>query len=385
MTSKYRIAFTGWNPFQLHYVKDIIRIIPESCYLLGRRNKLIHKLPSTGLSDPDVPILFCDYNELDKYDGMFDVLVCQTPIPKIWNFLKTKIAFLQYGYAKEAHNYGAWRSLADLNMVFGPYAEDKIKYFSPVTITGSPLYDLWSKAKWRQSVIEKYTDLISPVKKTILYAPTWGKLSTISNYWQAINSLSNNYNVIVKLHHNTDLLDTSRKNIISKDGIQIFGSDQCILELMAISDVVISDYSGAIFDALFCQKKIILLNKQAIEFTDKKVDEFSLEIRQRSKIGLQVNTPDQLPDIIYKTLQSPLHVDQYLYQQLFAEHPGALERIKDSLYNLINGQYRLNQQQLYVRQAMQKALKVDAELKEIKKKPWVIAINYVTSLLNSIY
>ncbi len=120
-----------------------------------------------------------------------------------------------------------------------------------------------------------------------------GDLSSIDNYLNDIIALSENYVVMLKLHHNTDCLESYIKRKID-NRIYCYGANDDILDLINESDIVISDYSGAIFDAVYFKKPIILLNKEVHYDNNGKIDSFSIEYARRSELGYEVNNPEEL-------------------------------------------------------------------------------------------
>ena len=102
-----RVAFLGWNAFQLLHGLDIARALPGSILVVERRPEHLDELSDSFLSSLEVPVLFWEPERMAELDGVFDVVVCQTPFTQIERFEKSKIAMLQYELAKKPHNYNA--------------------------------------------------------------------------------------------------------------------------------------------------------------------------------------------------------------------------------------------------------------------------------------
>src|SRR5690606_35068599 len=118
----------------------------------------------------------------------------------------TKVAMLQYGLAKEPHNYGAWRSLGDLQLAYGEYSARRLRHYSPAVAVGNPALDRWHEPGYRELTRALWSKRMDLDRPTIAYAPTWGPLSTVEQFVDAVAELSTEYNVLLKLHHNTALL-----------------------------------------------------------------------------------------------------------------------------------------------------------------------------------
>ncbi|URL07454.1 CDP-glycerol glycerophosphotransferase family protein [Avibacterium sp. 21-595] len=355
-----RIAFLVWNSFQLIHIKSLLKQIPSAVLIIEKRKKS-QPIPSSILSEVSNSILDVDSQDVHhKVEDFFDILIIQTVFEKIFLLEKTKIVMLQYGYAKEPHNYGAWRALADLNLVYGKYAADKISYFSPVEIIGYPRSIDWNDPSFRENARNKYKKYLDSDKKTILYAPSWGELSSFDCYIKSIVDLQDEYTVLVKLHHNTVLLNSEyEKDIEGYDKIKFFFQNDDILELLAVSDIVLSDFSGAIFDAIYCNKPVFLLS---IEKHSEKLDTFSIEISQRDMLGYIVNSPSELSTQIKHHLVS--NSSNYLYNDLFF-YIDSNKAFLSSIENLISGKYQLSQHQLYIRNFIKKAL---SEINALKRR-----------------
>ena len=366
-----KIGFVGWNPFQLLHVRKLIKALPGACFVLEKRKDFINEFSDDLLNDPSVPVIVWKHNTLIALDGVFDVLVCQTEFKGIESFVETQIAMIQYGYAKEAHNYGTWRSLANLNLAFGPYAARKIGYFSPTVASGNPRYDDWFDSDFHSNSIAKHMAGLDPNKRTVLYAPTWGDLSSIDVFLGAVYDLADQFNVLLKMHHNTHLLEPGRKQAMKHQTVRHLGANEDLLELMTVSDIVISDYSGAIFDAVFCKKPLILLNVDIDQTMGKKLDEHSLEYMRRDEIGLQVDRPHSLRDAVLQAAQASdimISKSASLRAELFTDQPGATERAASALLTLAEGNYVPDQMHSYVRKQVIELAKVKTMLAAANKK-----------------
>ena len=353
MTPSYpKVAFIGWNPFQFKMVKSLIKAIPNSVFIFEKKHNNIKCIDKISLANKELPITVTASKDIHKLNNIYDVIICQTVFTDIHKFDKAKIAMLQYGYAKEAHNYGPWRSLADICFTYGSYASKKISYFCPTREVGYIRKNEVNDPKFMQCAQKKYGHLLDKNKQTILYLPTWGEHNTSSTFLKKINSLYEKYNVLTKIHHNTDLLSIKNSRHLKNPNIHVFGANDDSLQLIMLSDLVISDYSGAIFDAIYCNKPVVLLNKSINLSSQNKVDEYSIEFKYRNKLGAIVNSDLELPQAIEMSLNQKTYIEDKLLNDLFTYELNAHEIIYDSIINLHNNKYKLNQQQLYTRSAM---------------------------------
>lgn len=360
-----KIAFIAWNSFQVLHFKPLLQALPCALLIIEKRRRSV-PICKDILRDINNNIAYIRHTDIyAKIDGNFDVLVAQTTFEQLYLFHRTKIALLQYGYAKEPYNYGTWRAFADLNLVYGNYAYERISYFSPTKITGCPRYDLWYQPLFHQKAKENYARVLDTSKKTIVYAPSWGELSSFKLYIEEITKLSLFYNVLVKLHHNTLLLANKHQNYEKLyPNLHFFYEGEDLLSLISVADIVISDFSGAIFDAIFCKKPVILFSIPLVD--QPKLDKFSLGIAHRSALGYEVSSPERVAITVEKALTEQKLADKMLYQQLFMGNENATQQVIDALQQLVDGKYSLSQQQLYVRQT-EKLLNIE-KIKQQKNK-----------------
>ncbi|RYD49727.1 MAG: CDP-glycerol--glycerophosphate glycerophosphotransferase [Verrucomicrobiaceae bacterium] len=327
-------AFIGWNPFQFRQILGVARQLENSCLVIEKRADHIFHFDESILTESGRPVVIWSRKRVDRLDGLFDVIVCQTPFSQMETISRSKIAMMQYGYAKEEHNYGQWRSAAGLCLAYGDYAARKLSPLCPVEVTGNPIMDAWYTGEFHQAARARYGALLDPTKKTVLYAPTWGDLSTMDLYLDEVKSLASDFNVLLKLHHNTDMLDKPKRKG-ARSGVALsFGANDSLLDLFSISDIVLSDYSGAIFDALNCEKPVILLHSETTLRFGEKMGPGSLEYASRHRIGPVIEEHGILRKTVQEVFAGTLDFTQEnraLTSELYLQGPGATQRAAAAL------------------------------------------------------
>jgi CDP-glycerol glycerophosphotransferase (TagB/SpsB family) len=180
---------------------------------------------------------------------------------------------LRLGYINYRFMYGAdlpdrlWTSnkIYDLFFCHGQNDSNEMKrlYNKPTIIMGYPRYD-------NNFVIDCNAEKQNPVstdKKTILWITTVStKFSTIETYETAIKNLSNNYKVILRPHP----LEINPKSPRFKQNVwdivnsgkflTNIKSSENLNDLYALADIVLVDYGGAIYSAVYLEKRVLLLN-----------------------------------------------------------------------------------------------------------------------------
>jgi hypothetical protein len=348
----YKVAFIGWNPFQLIHIHDLAKQIPNSVFILEQRiNNNLKYFSEDLLQNIQIPIIYVKEKELLTLDTQYDIIIVQTYFNNLQKFTHSKIVMLQYGYAKEPHNYGVWRALASLIITYGEYAKEKVLPYAPALALGNPRYDKWHTPEFHKNVQTKYP-LSFQHSKTILYMPTWGDLSSFSYYIESIISLSSFYNILIKIHHNSEFFE--KKKIKENPNIYIFGANDDNMELLSLSNIVLSDYSGAIFDAFYCKKQIVLLDLPIAQLQkSKKIDQYSLEFSQRNLLGTSISTPQILQYTIHTLLNQPHSytvAQKKLYQTLFTNTINATQSTIEALHKLMQKHFPKTQSQSYIQQ-----------------------------------
>ena len=90
---------------------------------------------------------------------------------------------------------------------------------------------------------------LNPEKETLLYAPTWRTDYDESDLLPISDGLLNKYNVIFKGHIEDNSNYVPENAIIAPSHIEA-------QDLLLISDIVLTDYSSIIFDALTIDKTV---------------------------------------------------------------------------------------------------------------------------------
>lgn len=125
-----------------------------------------------------------------------------------------------------------------------------------LVITGIPYMDEMAKRLAQSTTTEH--------PRTVLLAPSWGKSAILSVYGAEIIKvlISTGYNVIIRPHPQSfssekELIDKLMKEFPNGDKLQ-WNSDTDNFNVLLSSDILISDFSGVIFDfALVYDKPVI--------------------------------------------------------------------------------------------------------------------------------
>ena len=268
------VAFIVTSTYQLYHYKHIAAHLSDVTAVLEVR-KQDFNLSEDDIARHlgDVPIETVCRERLKDLDGRFDVLVCQTPILPLEFFNSSYVVAQQYSLAKENYQYGVWRAQADLNLMYGDHSVSKVEGFSRAVAAGNPLLDpsfatasprprrCWSSAN----------------RKRILYMPTYGALSSLATVLPVLAEFDGD--VTVKLHH-ADAADSLGP---VPGHIGLVGAETDPNELFRHHDGVVSDFSGAAFDALYAGVPTVVTG--AVDSRSEDFDRLSREECDRSVLS----------------------------------------------------------------------------------------------------
>ena len=323
-----RIGFHVRNAFQVSHFRTLFEATPHALWI----GKSSSKLASFGIG-PEEPVATSRFFLRRLMERDFDIVVSQTGPPGKGKFDHAKFVMVQYGYAKEPYNFGEWRADAHLILAYGPYAQSRYSERAPSISIGNPRWDDWNDAVFRQTAVDTLSRYMSPDRKTVLYAPTWGDLSSAPDWLDTVEALAHDYNVIVKAHHNStrdgQIAETSKHPNLH------FLPDHDLFALMSVSDVVISDLSGAIFDAVLCGCPVVLVAPKELRARlGKKLDAQSIEVANRAEFGTVVNIKSDLAPAIANAIQNGPTVSEDWTRSLFRTDGSVATHFQEALDTL---------------------------------------------------
>lgn len=347
--SDMQIGFLCTTPFHYYLFDPVKKLLSNSNYVLVESNPRQYRSAREFFRDRHV----FDAVENPQVIKDFDVLVCPFLMPLVYKENQEKIFVrMVYGLSKATWNYGWWNMLFDEFLVYGNYDAKILSFYGPTVKIGNPKFD-----DWFNSNVEPYP--VEPNKKTILYLPTYDDLSTLSWVLPVLSKMAENFNVILKTHHGTNASEL--KKVFSR--VEILGGDVDILPLLASADVVVSDYSGAIFDAILAEKPLVLADIPGAE-TFPSTTPSSLEHVVRN---YALHTSDQalLRDYIVQALEEDPYLEKRkeVAQEWFAVRDGTSGQ--RAAQAIVNAQKDQREEKRFV----QKALLTSTEFnKDLYKK-----------------
>lgn len=211
---------------------------------------------------------------------------------------------------KESQNW-------DYLLVDNDYGEEKLvgafRFKKQVIKAGYPINDIFYDEKLKSKATDRLSSQYPMIngKKVVLYAPTWRDLQ--GDYVRGYDfelpfdvdklyeKIGDEYVVLVKLHHLVaDSLEIDDKY---KDFLVNVSGEEDVMELLCITDVLITDYSSVFYDFASAKKPIL--------FYAYDLEEYINETR-----GLYVSM-DTMPGPIIKNSEELVdafeNIDKYTY------------------------------------------------------------------------
>jgi Stealth protein CR2, conserved region 2/Stealth protein CR3, conserved region 3/Stealth protein CR1, conserved region 1/Stealth protein CR4, conserved region 4/CDP-Glycerol:Poly(glycerophosphate) glycerophosphotransferase len=258
---RMKTGFILTTPYQVFHYKRIAKHLSGQIEIIMEMRDQELGLDKRKIAEdfPGMHIRKIHQRDLIRLDGTYDVLVCQTPVPVMQFFTRSLVVAQQYSLAKEVYQYGIWRVHAHLNLMYGSYSVNKVKYFSNAVAAGNPLLD---DVLSNNSLIAAPDKAEISKKPHVMYMPTYGDLSDKEAILSKLSK--ENVEVTVKAHH----ADTTIKHLSDQFGFHVLTSSEDPIQAICSADVVISDVSGAVFDALAVRKPVVVVYEISAESQD---------------------------------------------------------------------------------------------------------------------
>ncbi|HFZ8994043.1 TPA: glycosyltransferase [Citrobacter freundii] len=289
-----------------------------------------------------------------KHHQKFKCLISPYYTPELNGLSEIHIRAM-YGLAKEEWNHAWWNAFYHQILCYSYYSQKALDINGTAVVVGNPKFDDWYNKNHDLKLPD--TLKIDPKKPTILYAPTYGALSSIPHWAEQIGRLSHDYNIITKLHHGTshrpeekNSLEVATRHLKKK-----VVTHDLMLPLLEVADYVITDNSGFIFDAINAKKRVILLDWPGLEKTidaqQSYSNEYSAEQRIRHILPT-VQTISELRGVLsdsfnWTELVSPLDEIRHHYCDAFMDGKAG-ERAAQSILNVLTHNDKIKENHLLI-------------------------------------
>ena len=153
----------------------------------------------------------------------------------------------------------------------------------------------------------------------MLYLPTYGKSNSINDIADELFKLKDKYTIITKLHHGTNYFnyESQKRDKLNALFSECYDSKYPLENLLSRADVVLSDNSGSIFDAIYANVPVAIFSRSIEYFKYEDLEPYQYTLIQDGIIPY-TNSPDKLSDIIEEALSKNIKNKQNeLHEKLF--------------------------------------------------------------------
>lgn len=227
-----------------------------------------------------------------KYDVLMSCIILDGSSVKRYAHRGTRLVRIMYSAAGKNYTYGADNGAYDLILTVGPYSEERLRDVAPCVSVGMPRYDALHGGRLDAAALKRAYG-IGAGRPMLLYLPTWGVECSIDRYAEKIIGSADRFEVVVKPHPLTCLRETHRLRFFSQTGVRLITEDCSLVELLAMADVVVSDYSGSLFEALAADKRLLLLDLDAQTLGDSRLYEKEGPEHQYRDVAPRVRGPEE--------------------------------------------------------------------------------------------
>ncbi len=197
------------------------------------------------------------------------------PIIELLYQKKMRFIYCPHGHSDKGHSAKHFAS-QDISLVYGNHMKDLLKEtgamnsIAATVTTGNYRLCFYQKHRsfYDNLTFEKMGKKLDPLKKTVLYAPSWqdgeNPTSFFSSTEKLIEDLKGTFNLIIKLHPFLEKFHPSETySILEKHkndpSICFLDRFPCIYPLLQICDLYIGDYSSIGYDFLSFDRPLYFL------------------------------------------------------------------------------------------------------------------------------
>lgn len=239
---------------------------------------------------------------------------------------KKQIRYMYGADLSDAWSLMGWNDIYDIFLCHGVNDERIVKerFAGTTFVMGYPRYDEYFEPDLDVASVRKEFDL-SPEKKTLLWMPTLGGASSsIPVYAQAIARLHGQVNIIVRPHPLSFIQERQYISALEACGFKIDRtSTRNMNQLYGAADLVVADYGGTPFSAVFLGKNTVLLDVPGGDESPMNVGSSVLELKKSLPV-YTLETVADLPQALAspEVLQRNDVANEHLFQQYFGSPRG---------------------------------------------------------------
>ena len=141
-------------------------------------------------------------------------------------------------------------------------------------------------------------------KPTLLFAPTYNEIDFAENFIDCVNILKSTYKIAMRGHHRVVNLDSNKdisQRLYEQADIIYDMSEHSLSDTLGEVDIVLSDNSATIFDAIYCSVPVVLFSDDTNSLKYRDIDTIQSKLVSSGDV-LWTNNPREIKKITDKTL-----------------------------------------------------------------------------------
>ena len=199
-----------------------------------------------------------------------------------------------------------WNIWYDAILSFSRSEMEFLSAYSRVELTSPTNFRGFTRSKNKHS------------KKRLLILPTFGQVSCVDNLTdEVISQIKKQYHIIIKAHHAIQFRteERSRRDKLAGWADEFYDQNRPVSELLKDADVVLSDASGAIFDAIYTDTPVVVFAKEPDQGKFKNIHTIQSKLIADGKL-CSVKNADDIVSMFAKA-QDNIDIQQDLRHELF--------------------------------------------------------------------
>ena len=168
---------------------------------------------------------------------------------------------MMYGLGADSWNLSVWNRFYDLFLCHGPWQARQLDAFEGLKLEmGYPRYDaFFNHPLPREALLEKYG--LSASEPVIVWLPTLkAYYGTLEIYQQILNQFTKEFQILVKPHPHSWQTEAEFVSVLEGTELKVIRKNVDNLELFQLADLVLADYGGSAYGALYTDCPLILLD-----------------------------------------------------------------------------------------------------------------------------
>jgi pyruvyltransferase len=177
-------------------------------------------------------------------------------------------------------------------------------------------------------------------KPVLFFAPSYNDMDFLQNILVSIDTLKKKYHIIMRAHNKAvyNKQYSSYTNSLLSMADEVYEAEHYrLIEPLNVSDIVITDNSGVLHDAIYCGIPVAIFSNDINEYSYRDINTSQAELVARGEV-LWTNDAAALGGIIKRTLQELQESQRLMRVRLFpdADHPNPIMAWMDVLKVYLN-------------------------------------------------